>query len=100
MKLSVIPKNSQMDYQKFRPVTITRQTNKRKTSNRKNFSDHNYNFFQNPNQQNPAIVVKINRNHKIKMYHNTLFNQYFSTTSHELHWIVAKITHFSNKIQT
>ena len=35
-----------MDNQKFRPVTITRQTNKRKTSNRKNFSDHNYNFFQ------------------------------------------------------
>ena len=29
---SVIPKISQMDYQKFRPVTTSRQTNKQKTS--------------------------------------------------------------------
>ena len=35
-----------MDYQTFRPVTTSRQTNKQKRSNRNNFSDHNYNFFQ------------------------------------------------------
>ena len=29
---SVIPKNSQMDYQRLRPVTTSRQTNKQKTS--------------------------------------------------------------------
>ena len=40
VKPSVIPKNSQMDYQTFRPVTTSRQTNKQNTSNRNNFSDH------------------------------------------------------------
>ena len=54
VKTFVIPKHSQMDYQTFEPVTTSRQTNKQKTSNRNNFSDHNYNFFcKNPKQQNP-----------------------------------------------
>ena len=39
VKPSVIPKYSQMNYQTFRPVTTSRQTN------RNNFLDHNYNFF-------------------------------------------------------
>ena len=34
-----------MDYDTFKPVTTSKQTKKRKTSNRYNFSDHNYNFF-------------------------------------------------------
>ena len=53
VKSSVIPKSSQMDYQTIRPVTTPRQTNKQKTSNRNNFSDHNYNFF--PKIQNLPI---------------------------------------------
>ena len=46
VKPSVFPKYSQMDYQTFRPITTSRKTNKQKTSNKNNLSDHNYNFFQ------------------------------------------------------
>ena len=46
VKFSVIPKNSQLDNQTFKPVTTSRQTNKQKTSLRNNFSNLNYNFFQ------------------------------------------------------
>ena len=53
VKLSGIPKNSQMDYQTLKPVTTPGQTNKQKISNRNNFSNHNYNFLKNPRQQNP-----------------------------------------------
>ena len=45
VKPLVIPKYSHMDHQSFRPVTTSRETNKQKTSNRNNFSDHNINFF-------------------------------------------------------
>ena len=45
VKPSVIPKYSQTDYQTVKPVTTSRQTNKQKTSNRNNFSHHNYIFF-------------------------------------------------------
>ena len=55
VKPSVIPKYSQMDYQTFKLVTPSRLTNKRKTSNRNNFSDHNIIILQNPKQQNPPI---------------------------------------------
>ena len=34
-----------MDYRTFKPITLSRQTYKQKTSNRNNFSDRNYNFF-------------------------------------------------------
>ena len=46
-KPSVAPKYAQMEYQTFGPVTKSRQTNKQKTSNRNNFSEHYYNFFAN-----------------------------------------------------
>ena len=55
VKTSVIPKYTQMDYQTFKPVTTSRQTNKQKTSNRNNFSDHNYNFFAKSNATKPLL---------------------------------------------
>ena len=45
VKPSVIPKYPQLDYQTFKPETTSRQTIKQKTSNRNNFSDHNYILF-------------------------------------------------------
>ena len=56
VKPSVIPKYSQMDYQTIRPVTKSRQANKQKTSNRNNFSDHNYNFSQKSKATKPPIT--------------------------------------------
>ena len=61
MKPSVIPKYSQMDYQKFRPVTTSRQINKRKTSKRNNFSAPNYNFFQKSKTTKPPITNNQNQ---------------------------------------
>ena len=34
------------------------------------------------------------------MYNNKPLTQYFSTTNHELHWIVAKTTRSSKNIET
>ena len=55
------PKYSQMDYQTFRPVTTSRQTNKQKTSNRSNFSDHNYNFLQKSKTTKPPNTSSQNQ---------------------------------------
>ena len=52
---SVIPKNSQMDYQRFRPVTTSRQTNKQKTSKQITSQIITIIFSKNPKQQNPPI---------------------------------------------
>ena len=41
LKPSIIPKNSQMDYQKLKSVTLSRQLIKQKKSNRNSFSGHN-----------------------------------------------------------
>ena len=53
VKPSVFPNYSQMDYQTFKPVTPSRQTNKQKTFNRNNFSDQNCNFFAKSKKKNP-----------------------------------------------
>ena len=56
VKPSIIPKKSQKDYQKYKPVATSLQTNKENMSKRNNFSDHNYNFFlQKLKQQNPFL---------------------------------------------
>ena len=60
-------KPSQMDYQTFRPVTTSRQTNKQKHQIEITFQIITIIFFKNPKQQNtPIRIVIINRNHKIK----------------------------------
>ena len=59
-----------MDHQTFEPVATSRQTNKQKTSNRNNFSDHNQNLFANSkttkssfmNSQNQSRAQNFNRN--------------------------------------
>ena len=61
VKPSVIQKYSQGDYQTFRPVTTSRQTNKQKTSNRNNFSDYNYDFFKKSKTTKPPNMNSQNQ---------------------------------------
>ena len=61
VKPFVIPKYSQTVYQTFKPVTTSRQTNKQKTSNRSNFSGHNYNFFAKSKTTKPPYMNNRNQ---------------------------------------
>ena len=91
MRPSLIPKNSQIDIQTFRPVTTSRQTNKQETSNRNNFSDHIYIFFQKSKTTKPPNTNSQNQSQSQSQNVPQQASQsVFLTTSHELHWIVAK----------
>ena len=57
VKPAVIPKFSEMDNQTIRQVTASRQTTKQKTSNRNNFSDHNYIFFAKSKATKPPKMI-------------------------------------------
>ena len=62
-------------------MTASRQTNKQKHQTEITSQTLTIIFSKNPKQQNPPILVKINRNHKLKMYHKKLLNQYFSQST-------------------
>ena len=46
VKPSFVPKYSQMDYQTFRSIDKSRQSNKQRYQNRNNLANHTYNFSQ------------------------------------------------------
>ena len=74
-------RQTKMDYQTFRPVTMSRQTNKQKTINRNNFSDHNYIYFfqkskttKPPNTNNQNQLKPQNRNVPQQVSQPVFFN--------------------------
>ena len=76
VKPSVIPKYEQMDFQTFKPVTTSRQTNKQRRQIE--ITSHIITIILVQNSQNQLQLQNQN-------YHNKLLNQYFAMITHELH---------------